>query len=101
MSGARAEQEFRDFYTAWLRQHSLTHGRTARLRFTLSFPALCGHNVSLFHRGYAAFLAQHELPASLAAFVRYCAPRWRLAGPARRQLLHRFTLPPSPQTASS
>ncbi len=93
------EQEFRIVYNAWLRQHGLAHSRMARLRFAVSFPSLCGQNVSLFHRGYDAFLAARELPDSLEAFVQYCAPRWRLAGPARRSLLDRFVQSRTPQLA--
>lgn len=93
------EQEFRIVYSAWLRQHGLVHSRTARLRFAVSFPGLCGQNTSLFHRGYDAFLAARGLPDSLEAFVQYCARRWRLAGPTRRALLDRFVQPGAPQPA--
>lgn len=72
-----AELQFRSLYGEWLERQGLTHSPIARERFATAHAGLCGRDPAAFNRGYAQYLLRHTVEDSVAAFARYCAPRWR------------------------
>jgi hypothetical protein len=96
-------EQFRLFYTDWLRGWGLVHGEVARATFAATNPALCGRRTAVFHQGYAQYLDRRALPDTETAFARYCAPRWRLRGllPPAGSALPAPPPPPVPSVPSA